>query len=184
MKRDAMLASRPLAALRAVAKDVGASSTLHEALTPRDSGSTDEARRALRRLVEDTSASSQERLQAWTVLRELGDVPAPTALSPLGVIAEVGLDEGGDLLAVYDDRRACYLNYSGRFLERDGSEASLKGPTDAMLERARALAPQMGTAWRGPGRAPPTRGQVRLNVVTPSGLHLAKDPLSRWASIP
>jgi hypothetical protein len=52
------------------------------------------------------------RLQAWHFLRQHGQQPPPEAAKELlGVVVEVTLDEGLDLLAAYPDHSARYYNY-------------------------------------------------------------------------
>jgi hypothetical protein len=53
-------------------------------------------------------------LQAWNFLRIAGQEPsADIAKQVLGVVVEVGLEGGLDLLAAYPDYSARYYNFSG-----------------------------------------------------------------------
>jgi hypothetical protein len=51
-------------------------------------------------------------LQAYSQLRQLGfDTPSERAKDVLGVVVEVGTDDGLDLVAAYADHHARYFNY-------------------------------------------------------------------------
>jgi hypothetical protein len=91
------------------------------------------------------SAESRHHLQAWHFLRELGRTP-PHGIDKqvLGVVVEVGMDRGLDLLAAYADRTVRYYNYSGAAAVWERPNGSLDGLVDAVLEAARAILPQIG----------------------------------------
>jgi hypothetical protein len=135
----------------------------------------------LRTLLARDGSTSQDRLQAWSALRELGEAPDRTLLAPLGIVIEVGLDEGLDLLGVYDDYRTSYVSHSGRRVDWDRPDGSLDAFVAPVLDAARALPPHMGTPWKGPKRALVIRGQVRLNIVTPAGLYFGDGPHEEMA---
>jgi hypothetical protein len=57
---------------------------------------------------------SRHYLEAWHSFRDLGvSVPADKAKNVLGVVVEVGMDRGLDLVAAYPDHHARYYNFSG-----------------------------------------------------------------------
>src|SRR5205807_133590 len=69
---------------------------------------------------------SRHYLQAWHFLRQHGSRPREEfAKTVLGVVVEVGMPEGLDLLAAYLDRSARYFNYSGRAVVWDHPDTSL-----------------------------------------------------------
>jgi hypothetical protein len=172
--RDAMLADLPLAVLARVPEEREPFSSFRNAMALLDRGGAEEARAMLRTLLAGHGLASHDRLQTWSALRELGEAPDSTLLAPLGVVIEVGLDEGLDLLGVYDDCRTSYVNHSGRRVDWDRPDGSLDALVEPVLDAARALPPHMGVPWKGPKRALVLRGQVRLNIVTPAGLYFGE----------
>lgn len=116
------------------------------------------------------------RIHAWSLLRQMGSAP-PTGVKNdvIGAVIEVGMEKGDDLLAAYDDRTARYYNYSGAGVVWTRPDSSLDGPIDAVLRAAAAILPRVGP-WESVRRPPPTVGTMRLNILTPVGLHFGEGP--------
>src|SRR5260370_13665817 len=74
------------------------------------------------------------RIHAWNLLRKAGG-PPPTRINTdiLGVVVEVGTEQGDDILAAYDDRTARYYNHSGAGIVWMRPDSLLDGPIDAVL---------------------------------------------------
>jgi hypothetical protein len=120
---------------------------------------------------------SRFRLQAWHSLRELGGRPPHRAETDvLGVVVEVGMPDGQDLLAAYADLTAYYYNYSGSAVIWLRPDASLDSRINSVLAAASTIVPVIGP-WVGPRRPPPLAGMARLNMLTPLGLHFGEAPL-------
>jgi hypothetical protein len=114
---------------------------------------------------------SREYLQAWHLLRQHGVRPhAARAKTLYGVVVEVGLEEGLDIVAVYADRTARYVNFSGAGVTWGRPDASLDGEIDAVLTAGAAVVARIGRWDKERPPAPPA-GQARINMLTPSGLH-------------
>lgn len=123
-------------------------------------------------------------LQAWHFLRAAGiQPPADTAKQILGVVVEVALPGGLDLLAAYCDRSARYYNFSGAGVVWEHPDSSLDTPIDQLLTTAAAVVTSIGP-HEGPRPAPPPRGQARLNFLTPSGLHFGQAPMTTLTQYP
>jgi hypothetical protein len=122
--------------------------------------------------------------QAWHFLRGLGVRPPPQLEKQvLGVVVEVAMNGGVDLLAAYADRSARYYNYSGSGVVWDRPNPSLDPLIDALLDAGRAVVVHIGP-WEGPRRPPPAAGQVRLNMLTPAGLCFGEGPFQVLAGDP
>ncbi len=156
----------------------------HEALSR---AATDEAERALLKITSMNKLEARMTLQAWTALRALGRPPSPEIAGTLmGVVIEVGMKEGLDLLAAYLDGTARYWNYSGRGVVWERPTVSLEPHVNRVLAAARTILPNIGV-WEGPRRPPPEFGIIRLNLLTPAGIAfgegpfevLAKDPMAK-----
>jgi hypothetical protein len=130
---------------------------------------------------------SRHYAQAWFFLRQQGVKPAPeVATNILGVVMEVPVNGGFDLLAAYRDRSARYYNYSGAGVVWEHPDASLDPQIDMLLDEGQKLVRKIGVSDKPRPPAPPA-DQARLSFITPGGIafgqgpfaHLAKDPLAR-----
>jgi len=122
---------------------------------------------------------SRYQVQAWYLYRLLGGRPIPDlAKRVLGVIVEVGIDNGDDLLAVYADRTAHYHNHAGTAVVWKRPNESLDGLIDSVLQAAVTVVDRIGP-WQGMRPSPPRQDHMRLNILTPSGLHFGEGPFDR-----
>lgn len=156
-----------------------------EARTRLKSGDKAEAIRILRGIQAVVGLESRHYLQAWQFLRELGVQPSAEQAKHLyGVLVEVGLEQGFDIVVAYADHTARYLNYTGSGVIWERPDTSLDQPIGALLTAGRTVVQQIGP-WEQARPPAPGNGSVRLNMLTPSGLHfgqggfevLAKDPM-------
>ena len=86
----------------------------------------------LKDIVSRTSLESRHYVQGWHFLRQLGVVPPPEkAQEILGVVVEVDMKNGLDLLAAYSDLSARYYNFSGAGVVWERPDATL----DACIQR-------------------------------------------------
>lgn len=123
-------------------------------------------------------------LQAWHFLRQQGAAPqADQAKYVYGVVIEVGMDEGLDVLAAYQDGTARYLNYTGAAIIWEHPNDTLDAEIGQLLRAAQEVAQRIGP-WENERPGPPRSGYVRLNMLTPSGLHFGEGPYSALAQDP
>jgi hypothetical protein len=149
-----------------------------------DSGNQESAKQTLRRILEMPDLESRHYLQAWHFLRELGESPTDGDAKRLhGVVVEVALDEGLDIVAAYADHTARYLNYSGAAIVWERPNESLDQAIDSLLAAGRMVAAQIGP-WEGPRPAAPPKGQVRISMLVPSGLHFGQGPFDALSGDP
>lgn len=110
-------------------------------------------------------------LQAWHFLRQLGvNPPADKAKIVYGVVVEVGMKNGADIVAAYTDYTARYLHHTGAGVIWERPDASLDAEIEALLKAGQAVANVIGP-WEQARPAAPQGETVRLNMLTPSGLH-------------
>jgi hypothetical protein len=119
--------------------------------------------------------------QAWHFLRSQ-DVRPPAEIERLllGVVVEVPMQGGLDLLAAYPDHHARYYNFNGSGIIWEHPNASLDPAIDALLEAGRRIVSTIGI-WEGPRPPSPPLGQMRVNVISPSGLHFGQGPTQAMA---
>ena len=144
---------------------------------------------AWQRVLALPNLESRHYAQAWTFLRGQGVQPSPEqAKHLLGVIIEVPLDRGLDLLAAYPERSARYYNQAGGGIVWERPNESLDEPIVALLSAGQRILNEVGP-WENPRPPAPNLGQVRINMLSPAGLHIgqaafdifAKDPLAKPA---
>jgi len=123
-------------------------------------------------------------VQAWYFLRLAGQKP-PEELARLllGVVVEVGMEQGLDLLAAYPDYAARYYNFSGKGVVWEHPNDSMNQKIDELLEASRRVVAQIGP-WQGVRPPAPPKDFVRLCFLTPSGLHFGQAPLEAMSKDP
>jgi hypothetical protein len=130
---------------------------------------------------------SRHLLQAWNGMREINCPEARRAeRSVLGVVVEAAAEHGEaghDILAVYADRTALYLDHSGAVSSWAHPNAMLDGEIDAVLAAAAEILPKIGP-WNDKRLPPPEKGNVRLDILTPIGLCFGEGPFAAIARDP
>ena len=149
------------------------------------SGDADAALNGLKSVLDAPGLESREYLQAWHFMRELGiGPPAQKGKQVLGVVLEVGMQEGLDLLAGYADGSARYWNYSGAGVVWDArNDPAIDAAVRRLLAVGQEIANNIGP-WDKPRRPAPGPGTVRLNMLTPSGLHFGEGPMDQFTKDP
>jgi len=147
-------------------------------------GNKEAAQQTLMRILSMPELESRHYLQAWNFLRTIGKQPdAPEAKRIYGVVVEVAMPEGLDIVAAYVDHTARYFNYSGAAVVWERPDDSLDETIDSLLEAGRIVAEQIGP-WEGERPPAPLQGQVRINLLVPSGLHFGEGPFESLAVDP
>jgi len=142
------------------------------------------AQQTLRRILDMPSLESRHYLQAWHFLRGLGEQPPASEAKRLyGVVVEVALDNGLDIVAAYADGTARYFNYTGAAIIWERPDDSLDETVNSLLDTGREVIERIGPWEEARPAAPPT-GQVRLNLLAPSGLHFGQGGFDVLASDP
>ncbi|HEV7891742.1 MAG TPA: hypothetical protein VGP08_13960 [Pyrinomonadaceae bacterium] len=153
----------------------GLSYWLALAAAHRGAGNAEEARDAARHLV--SSEETRVSLQAWTVLRELGESPpAKHADDVLGVVVETGLEDGVAVVAGYDDGVARVFFSRGGGVIGDFEPEPVQR---AAKELTRTAAPLARSLAAGARQGLPARGRVRITLLTPSGARVAEEDIDR-----
>lgn len=128
----------------------------------------------LRRLLDDTGAPSRLRLLAATELRRRG-LPV-SSRETLGVVVEVGMEEGVDVLAAYADGQVRYIAATGGVLAFEDAPPRIAFLGRRLVAAGQPIVPLIApnTGTRG---APPTPGQARLTLLTGQGRFTGDGPL-------
>lgn len=137
-----------------------------------------------RRVLDHRGLEPRCYLQAWHFLRQHGQLPSlEVGKQLLGVVVEVTMPEGLDLLAAYPDHPARYYNYSGAGVVWEHPDTSLDSAIDQLLDASRQVVAQIGP-WEQARPAPPPVDSVRLCFLTPSGLHFGQGPTAALSRDP
>lgn len=140
---------------------------------------------AWRSIAHDARLESRHNLQAWHFLRLAGVQPvAEEATQLLGVMAEVAVGRGHDLLVAYADGTARYLNHAGGVAVID--DVMLEGLSEsvqAWLGVGQRLAEIVGL-WDESSLPPLPPGQTRILMLTPGGFRFGQGPDAALRSDP
>jgi hypothetical protein len=127
-------------------------------------------------VLEQPGFETRHYLQAWHFLRDVAVKPSGATGNPvLGVVVEVAMPEGLDVLAAYDDHTARYYNYSGAGVVWDRPDGSMDAQIDALIAASNGVVSEIGP-WEGERPPSPPRGHMRLSFLTPAGLHFGQGP--------
>lgn len=122
--------------------------------------------------------NSDPRIKVLSYNRQLASGHKPTKKEILAVIVEVGLDEGLDVLASFNNGTARYINHTGGILvwETADDEAANKITND-LFTSSQNIVNQIG-AWDKPRRPNPTKGNVRITFLVSDGLYFGEGPMN------
>jgi hypothetical protein len=147
-------------------------------------GNPEEAVAAWRAIVNTPGLESRHYGQAWHFLRQHDVQPSSVqAKQLLGVVLEVHLDTGVDLLAAYPEKNARYYHGSGRGVIWEHPDDSLDPQINALLAAGQHVLNAIGP-WTEPRPVPPPIHHVRLNFLSPAGLHFGQAPLATFEKDP
>ena len=136
-----------------------------------DAGKHGDAIAELQKITQMDGLESRHYLQAWHFLRQLNvNPPEEKAKIVYGVVVEVGMKQGADIVAAYADGTARYLHNTGAATIWERPNASLDTEIQALLKAGQEVANMIGP-WEKERPAAPVGPNVRLNMLTPSGLH-------------
>lgn len=139
-------------------------------------GKKEEAAIALKKVLDSPDLDSLYYLQAWHFLRPLGHKPdADEALRVLGVVIDVYLPTGLDLLAAYADHTARFYSHSGAAAVWLHADTSLDADIDRLINAGAAIVQQRGPRDI-PHPEPPPLNQMRMSFLTPGGICYGQGP--------
>lgn len=129
----------------------------------------------LNKIIMDTMLESRMRLLACDILKRMGKTPPERIL--LGVIVEIGMDEGLDVLAAYRDGSARYINYTSRLLIWDASDLHSALLTKKIFDESERIVAKIGP-WNKPRKLYPATGDLRISFLMSDGLYFGEGPVN------
>lgn len=146
-----------------------------------DAGDIQAASQVFKQIATTPDLESRHYLQAWHFLRSLGQIPIDQEGNKLlGVVVEVGMAKGVDLVAGYADHHARYYNYSGAGVVWERPTAQLDSTIDTVLKAGTITLAAIGP-WKDARPPAPPVGQARINLLSPKGLHFGQGPIEQLA---
>lgn len=136
---------------------------------------------AIRTIAEDVGQESRVRLLAFRWLASHDQ--AVSSKEILGVVIEVGLEQGNDTLAAYADGSVRYINQSGKLAVFEGGPPEIVASARELVEVSRDTVDRIGP-WDQPRRKPPARGDIRLTFLVADGLYFGEGPFNLLANEP
>ena len=136
----------------------------------------------LQKIIDDKNSDPRIKVLAYN--RQLASGHKPTKKELLAVIVEVGLDEGLDVLASFNNGTARYINHTGKILvwETTNDDAANKITTD-LFASSQNIVNHIGV-WDKPRRPNPTKGNVRITFLVSDGLYFGEGPMAVLFSDP
>lgn len=128
---------------------------------------------ALARIAEDATEESRIRYLAYGQLRTLG-VPVSSKVL-LGVVVEVQLEGGLDVLAAFPDGRVRYINQTGKMTIFEPAPPEIALLIQQLIAAARPIVNQIGP-WDQARLPPPSQGRVRITFLVSDGLYFGEGP--------
>ena len=128
----------------------------------------------IQKIVENKNAESRLKILAYNQLRSRGHKPDKKEL--LGVIIEVRLDDGLDVLASFSDGTARYINLTGKMIIWETTDETSNRITQDLFIKSREIVKQIGV-WDKPRRPHPKKGTARLTFLVSDGLYFGEGPI-------
>jgi hypothetical protein len=127
----------------------------------------------LQNILQDEEAETRVKLLAHRILKPLDEPENGKEL--LGVIVEVGLDEGLDTLAAYQDGTARYINHAEKVIIWDMPDNKSIGLINGLFTESLRVVKQIGP-WNGERLNPPAKGDVRLTFLVGGDIYFGQGP--------
>jgi len=127
------------------------------------------------KIIDDKNSDPRIKILAYN--RQLALGRKPTKKELLAVIVEVGLDNGLNVLASFNNGTARYINQTGKILVWETSDDKAANKiTNELFVNSQNIVNQIG-AWNKPRRSNPTKGNVRITFLVSDGLYFGEGPM-------
>lgn len=136
----------------------------------------------LQKIIDDKNSDPRIKVLAYN--KQLASGHKPNKKELLAVIVEVGLDEGLDVLASFNNGTARYINHTGKILVWETTDdIAANKITNDLFASSQDIVNQIG-AWDKPRRPNPTKGNVRITFLVSDGLYFGEGPMDVLFSDP
>ena len=128
----------------------------------------------LRKIIDDSTSDPRVKVLAYN--KQIANGHKPSKKELLAVIVEVGLDNGLDVLATFNNGTARYINQTGKMLIWEATNDDLANKLmDDLFLKSQNVVNQIGP-WDKPRRPYPTKGNTRITFLVSDGLYFGEAP--------
>ncbi|HZV71208.1 MAG TPA: hypothetical protein VFG10_16755 [Saprospiraceae bacterium] len=135
----------------------------------------------LQKLIMDENTESRVRLLAYLKLRSAGVEVEARQLE--GVIVEVALDDGLDVLASFRDGTARYINHSEKMIIWETTDQTSSTLTTQLFRDSSSIVQRIGP-WDKPRLPHPPKGKVRISFLVSDGIYFGEGEINSFFSEP
>ena len=135
----------------------------------------------LERIASDANVETIHRVQAIRLLSAFG-VEASESQEILGIVLEMSMPKGVDILAGYVDHTAYYINYSGKAVVWKRPDATLDAGINTFLEAARNLLAGSDSLSSQVPSGPLTTGRGQMRLMSLDGCRFVEDTFDNLAA--
>ncbi|MEP6795703.1 MAG: hypothetical protein ABJB16_15345 [Saprospiraceae bacterium] len=135
----------------------------------------------LQKMIMDENTESRVKLLAYKKLQLAGEQIEEKEL--LGVIVEVGMDEGLDVLASFRDGTARYINHSEKMIIWEMSDQTSTEITTKLFRDSANIVQRIGP-WNKPRLPHPAKGKVRLTFLVSDGIYFGEGEINSFFNDP
>lgn len=136
---------------------------------------------ALSRIAHDESNEGRVRALAFNRLRAESEAVSSKVI--LGVIVEVPLQQGLDVLAAFSEGGVRYLNQSGKAAIFEGKGNPVETLGKELVTMAQPVVNKIGP-WKQQRLAPPVAGNVRISFLVSDGFYFGEGPFAAFRQDP
>lgn len=129
----------------------------------------------LQKIIADSNSDPRVKILAYNRLLANGQKSEKKVL--LAVIVEVGLDNGLDVLASFNNGTARYINQTGKILIWETTDETSNELTKKLFLESQQIVAQIGP-WDKPRRPHPGKGNVRITFLVSDGLYFGEAPMN------
>jgi hypothetical protein len=126
-------------------------------------------------MAEDATNEGRVRAIAYNRLRDEAHMVPSKQL--FGVIVEVALPEGLDVLAAFSGGSVRYFNRSGKLAIFEGQGNPVEAQAEDLLASCQPVVEKIGP-WDKPRLPPPKKGNARLSFLVSDGLYFGEAPFA------
>jgi hypothetical protein len=129
----------------------------------------------LEKILANVDIGSRVKILAYNKLRTMGQNIDKKIL--LGVIVEIGLEGGLDVLASFNDGTARYINQTGKIIIWETADQISNNLINALFDNSYNIIAKIGP-WDQPRKPNPEKGIVRITFLVSDGLYFGEGPIS------
>ncbi|MBK9981677.1 MAG: hypothetical protein IPP15_04515 [Saprospiraceae bacterium] len=138
-------------------------------------------RKELQKLIMDENTESRVKLLAYKKLQLAGEPIEEKEL--LGVIVEVAMEEGLDVLASFRDGTARYINHSEKMIIWETTDQTSSEITAQLFRDSANIVQRIGP-WNKPRLPHPSKGKVRLTFLVSDGIYFGEGEINSFFNDP